>query len=43
MPDVPRPYDRYYISVDYGTVNPTSMGALGPGLREMVSYAGVLL
>ena len=27
VPDVPRPYDRYYISVDYGTVNPTSMGS----------------
>ena len=29
VPDVPRPYDRYYISVDYGTVNPTSMGLWG--------------
>ena len=29
VPDGPRPYDRYYISVDYGTVNPTSMGLWG--------------
>lgn len=29
VPDVPRSYDRYYISVDYGTVNPTSMGLWG--------------
>ena len=29
VPDVPRPYDRYYISVDYGTINPTSMGLWG--------------
>ena len=28
-PSVPRPYDRYYISVDYGTANPTSMGLWG--------------
>ncbi len=26
VPDAPRPYDRYYISIDYGTANPTSMG-----------------
>jgi len=25
----PRPYDRYYISVDYGTINPTSAGLWG--------------
>ena len=25
----PRPYDKYYISCDYGTVNPTSMGLWG--------------
>ncbi len=24
-----RPYDRYYVSCDYGTVNPTSMGLWG--------------
>lgn len=29
VPSVPRPYDRYYISVDYGTINPTSMGLWG--------------
>ena len=29
VPSVPRPYDRYYISVDYGTANPTSMGLWG--------------
>ena len=29
VPAVPRPYDRYYISVDYGTANPTSMGLWG--------------
>lgn len=29
VPPVPRPYERYYISVDYGTVNPTSMGLWG--------------
>lgn len=29
VPSVPRPYDRYYISCDYGTVNPTSMGLWG--------------
>lgn len=26
---VARPYDRYYISCDYGTINPTSMGLWG--------------
>ena len=26
---IPRPYDRYYISCDYGTINPTSMGLWG--------------
>lgn len=29
VPPVPRPYERYYISVDYGTINPTSMGLWG--------------
>ena len=29
VPDKPRPYERYYISVDYGTANPTSMGLWG--------------
>ena len=29
VPSTPRPYDRYYISVDYGTANPTSMGLWG--------------
>ncbi len=29
VPDVPRPYDCYYISVDYGTANPCSMGLWG--------------
>lgn len=29
VPSVPRPYDKYYISIDYGTRNPTSMGLWG--------------
>mgnify|MGYP002517393101 len=29
VPSVPRPYDKYFISVDYGTVNPTSAGLWG--------------
>lgn len=29
VPDEPRPYELYYISVDYGTINPTSMGLWG--------------
>ena len=29
VPATPRPYDKYYISVDYGTANPTSMGLWG--------------
>lgn len=29
VPAEPRPYDRYYISVDYGTANPCSMGLWG--------------
>jgi len=29
VPPEPRPYERYYISVDYGTINPTSMGLWG--------------
>lgn len=35
VPDKPRPYERYYISVDYGTANPTSMGLWAdPHARE---------
>lgn len=29
VPSVPRPYNQYYISCDYGTINPTSMGLWG--------------
>ena len=29
VPVTPRPYDKYYISCDYGTANPTSMGLWG--------------
>ena len=29
VPSEARPYDKYYISVDYGTVNPTSAGLWG--------------
>lgn len=29
VPPEPRPYDKYYISCDYGTVNPTSIGLWG--------------
>lgn len=29
VPPEPRPYEKYYISCDYGTVNPTSMGLWG--------------
>ena len=29
VPAEPRPYDKYYISCDYGTINPTSMGLWG--------------
>lgn len=29
VPAVPRPYDRYMLSCDYGTVNPTSIGLWG--------------
>ena len=29
VPSEPRPYDRYYISCDYGTINPTSIGLWG--------------
>ena len=29
VPPEPRPYDRYYISCDYGTINPTSIGLWG--------------
>lgn len=29
VPSVPRPYSKYYISIDYGTQNPCSMGLWG--------------
>lgn len=29
VPTVPRKYTKYYVSADYGTVNPTSMGLWG--------------
>lgn len=29
VPDIPRPYERYMISCDYGTLNPTSAGLWG--------------
>lgn len=29
VPDEQRPYDSYYISCDYGTINPTSIGLWG--------------
>lgn len=29
VPEVLRPYDKYYLSCDYGTVNPTSVGLWG--------------
>lgn len=29
VPATPRPYEKYYISCDYGTVNPTSIGLWG--------------
>ena len=29
VPDVPRPYEKYYLSCDYGTLNPTSAGLWG--------------
>lgn len=29
VPSIPRPYEKYYISCDYGTINPTSMGLWG--------------
>lgn len=29
VPDIPRPYEKYYISCDYGTLNPTSAGLWG--------------
>ena len=29
VPSESRPYERYYISCDYGTINPTSMGLWG--------------
>lgn len=29
VPNVQRPYDSYYISCDYGTINPTSIGLWG--------------
>lgn len=29
VPSISRPYERYYVSCDYGTINPTSMGLWG--------------
>lgn len=29
VPNISRPYERYYVSCDYGTINPTSMGLWG--------------
>lgn len=29
VPSVPRPYDKYILSCDYGTINPTSIGLWG--------------
>lgn len=29
VPNIPRPYEKYYISCDYGTLNPTSAGLWG--------------
>ncbi len=29
VPSIPRPYEKYYISCDYGTLNPTSAGLWG--------------
>lgn len=29
VPTIPRPYSKYYVSCDYGTVNPMSMGLWG--------------
>lgn len=29
VPTVPRPYEKYYVSVDYGTQNPTTFGLWG--------------
>lgn len=29
VPTVPRPYERYYVSIDYGTQNPTTFGLWG--------------
>lgn len=29
VPSISRPYEKYYISCDYGTINPTSMGLWG--------------
>lgn len=29
VPSVPRPYDKYMMSCDYGTINPTSIGLWG--------------
>lgn len=34
VPTVPRKYEKYYVSVDYGTVNPTSMGLWGLYKRQ---------
>ncbi|MEG1492299.1 MAG: PBSX family phage terminase large subunit [Oscillospiraceae bacterium] len=32
--DAPRPYDDYYLSVDYGTINPTSAGLWGRSMGK---------
>jgi PBSX family phage terminase large subunit len=29
VPSTPRPYEKYYLSCDYGTINPTSIGLWG--------------
>lgn len=29
VPSIPRPYDKYILSCDYGTINPTSIGLWG--------------
>lgn len=29
VPSIPRPYEKFYISCDYGTLNPTSAGLFG--------------
>lgn len=36
-------FDRYAVSIDYGTVNPTSMGLWGLLVRRVVPRRRVLL